>query len=224
LNLIFIFIPSFFVLAAAWQKKYNLGDMGFARRTVLKKEAGMGKKLLYACAVCFFMISAMSVKCRAEEISLQLVKDKVDAAVKLFEKEGEASFPKFKDPNGEFRFGNGEGYIWIHSLSGIMVMHATKPSMEGMNQLDLKDSTGFLFIEAMNQLVQQKGEGWVVYLWAKPGISKKEELKSSFVKLANRNGRKYVVGCGLYGVSIAQIKVNFPNDVVCDSVMFEKGI
>lgn len=184
----------------------------------------MVRKSLFALGVCFFVIWGLARDCRAEEFTLQLAKEKVNAAVKLFESAGPAAFPKFKDVNGEFRFANGEGYVWIHSLSGIMVMHATKPSMEGMPQLDLKDSTGFLFIEAMNQLVQQKGEGWVVYLWAKPGISKKEELKSSFVKLATSQGRKYVVGCGLYGVTMDQIKAAFPNDVVCDAALFEKGI
>lgn len=184
----------------------------------------MSKKGLSVVGVCLVFICAMAIISSAEEFTLQLAKDKVNAAVKLFESEGAAAYPKFKDPKGEFRFANGEGYIWIHSLSGIMVMHATKPSMEGMNQLDLKDSTGFLFIEAMNQLVQQKGEGWVVYLWAKPGISQKEELKSSFVKIATSNGRKYVIGCGLYGVTMAQIKATFPKDIVCDSAMFDKGI
>jgi hypothetical protein len=193
-------------------------DRGF-----FKMEAGMGKKFLRVCGICFFMICAMAVICRAEEFTLQLVKDKVNAAVELFEKEGGASYAKFKDVNGEFRFAEGQGYIWIHSLSGIMVMHSTKPSMEGLSQLDLKDSTGFPFIAAMNQLVEKKGEGWVVYLWAKPGHAD-EELKSSFVKLATQNGEKYVVGCGLYGVTMEQIKAAFPNDVVCDSAMFDKGI
>jgi signal transduction histidine kinase len=183
----------------------------------------MVKKSLFVLGVCFFAIWVTASNCRAEEFTLQLVKEKVNAAVKLFESEGEASYPKFKDANGTFRFANGEGYIWIHSLSGIMVMHSTKPSMEGLSQLDLKDSTGFPFIAAMNQLVEKKGEGWVVYLWAKPGHPN-EELKSSFVKIASKNGRKYVVGCGMYGVTIAQIKAAFPNDIVCDAVMFDKGI
>ena len=100
-------------------------------------------------------------------------------------------------------------------------MHSTKPSMEGMSQLDLKDSTGFPFIEAMNKLVDKKGEGWVFYLWAKPGRPN-EELKSSYVKLATRSGRKYVVGCGLYGLTADEISAEFPNDVIWDSVTYEK--
>jgi signal transduction histidine kinase len=182
------------------------------------------KRIFGVAGGCLVFICAMAIICFAEEFTLQLAKDKVNAAVKLFESEGDASYPKFKDVKGEFRFANGEGYIWIHSLSGIMVMHATKPSMEGQNQLDLKDSTGFYFISAMNQLVEKRGEGWVVYLWAKPGLNKPEELKSSFVKVATKNGRKYVVGCGLYGVTMEQIKAKFPNDIVCDAAMFDRGI
>jgi len=184
----------------------------------------MGKRFLTIIGGCLVFICAMAIICSAEELTLQLVKDKVNAAVKLFEREGEAAYPKFKDVNGEFRFANGEGYIWIHSLSGIMAMHSTKPSMEGMNQLDYKDSSGFFFFQAMNELVEKKGEGWVIYLWAKPGLNKKEELKSSFVKIAINKGQQYVVGCGLYGVTMEQIKAKFPNDIVCDAEMFNKGI
>jgi signal transduction histidine kinase len=183
----------------------------------------MGKKFLSVAGICLVLVCATAMISFAEEFTLQLVKDKVNAAVNLFELEGEAAYPKFKDPKGDFRFANGEGYIWIHSLSGIMVMHSTKPSMEGMSQLDLKDSTGFPFIAAMNQLVEKYKYGWVVYLWAKPGHSN-EELKSSFVKIATKNGRKYVVGCGMYGVTKEQIKAAFPNDVICDAALFDKGI
>ncbi len=183
----------------------------------------MKKRIMAITGVCLVFLCAMAVICSAEEFTLQLVKDKVNAAVNIFEREGPAAYPKFKDEKGAFRFANGQGYIWIHSLSGIMVMHSTRPSMEGMSQLDLKDSTGFPFIAAMNQVVEKSGQGWVVYLWPKPGHAN-EEVKTSFVKIATNNGRKYVVGCGMYGVTMNQIKAAFPDDIVCDAELFDKGI
>jgi methyl-accepting chemotaxis protein len=175
----------------------------------------MAKKIFLALAAVLFLLSVSGISF-AQEFSLVLAKEKVQAAVKLVEAEGEAAFPKLKDPNGEFRFANGKGYIWVHSMSGPMLMHPTKPELEGTDALELKDSTGFTFIAAMNVLVRKYGSGWVVYLWPLPGKNT-EEYKGSFVKLARYGGKEYVVGCGIYYVSKDYIKSQLPQDVVYDS-------
>jgi signal transduction histidine kinase len=175
----------------------------------------MFKKIFLLTAAALFVLSASRISF-AQEFSLALAKEKVEAAAKLIEAEGEAAFPKLRDPNGEFRFAGGKGYIWIHSMSGPMLMHPTKPELEGTNALELKDSTGFAFIVAMNVLVRKYGAGWVVYLWPLPG-KKTEEYKGSFVKLARYGGKEYVVGCGIYYVSKDYIKSQLPQDLVYDS-------
>lgn len=175
----------------------------------------MLKKMFLLLAALAFLFSASGISL-AQEFSLSLAKEKVEAAAKLIESEGEAAFPKLRDPNGEFRFAGGKGYIWIHSMSGPMLMHPTKPELEGTNALELKDSTGFSFILAMNALVRKSGAGWVVYLWPLPG-KKIEEYKGSFVKLARYGGKEYVVGCGIYYVSKDYIKSQLPQDIVYDS-------
>ncbi|HOW43347.1 MAG TPA: cache domain-containing protein [Candidatus Omnitrophota bacterium] len=151
-----------------------------------------------------------------EKLTVQLVKEKVYAAAKLVEQEGEAAFAKLRDPKGEFRFGGGDGYIWVHdAVTGVMLMHPTKASMEGVNQLDLQDSSHFRFIVAMNQLTEKYKEGWVIYLWPKPGQTK-EDPKISFVKLAVKDGRKFVIGCGVYDILKSDIAAAYPNDIIFD--------
>jgi signal transduction histidine kinase len=178
----------------------------------------MFKKICFAAVMSFLLAGS----CYAQEkFTPQLAKEKVNAAVQLFSKEGKAAYPKFKDPNGEFRFAGGEGYIWIHSISGIMVMHPTKQSMEGMPQLDLNDSNSFYFIAAMNDLVQKHGEGWVFYLWPKPGQAT-ESPKGSFVKLAMWDGRGYVVGCGKYDMTEDEVSEAFPKDIIWDKDTADK--
>jgi methyl-accepting chemotaxis protein len=169
--------------------------------------------LITACGLFLFYASRISF---AEEFSLALAKEKVEAAVKLVEAEGEAAFPKLRNPSGEFRFADDKGYIWVHSMTGPMLMHPTVAELEGTNALELKDSTGFYFIVAMNDLVKKYGSGWVVYLWPLPG-EKTEEYKGSFVKLAKYGGKEYVVGCGMYYVNKDYIKSIFPADIVYDS-------
>jgi signal transduction histidine kinase len=155
----------------------------------------------------------------AEELTLETVKAKVLAAAKLIEENGEGAFPKFKDPNGEFRFGDGKGYVWVHDLNGEMLMHPTKPELERTNMLKDRDSSGFPFIYAMNNLVEKRKDGWVVYLWPKPG-KKIDEIKASFVRLARYQGKDYVVGCGMYAASSSYVRSMFPGDVIYDSTNF----
>jgi signal transduction histidine kinase len=176
----------------------------------------MFKKILLTALVVSLIGYFAGVSFAAGEFSLELAKQKVEEAAKLVESEGEASFAKFRDPNGEFRFANGKGYIWIHSMTGPMLMHPVQPDLEGTNALELKDSTGFYFIVAMNDLVKKNGAGWVVYLWPIPG-KKSEDFKGSYVKLAKYGGKEYVIGCGMYFVNKDYIKSVFPNDIVYDS-------
>jgi len=147
----------------------------------------------------------------AEELTLDLVKQKVIAAGKLIEQEGAAAIPKIQDEKGEFRFANGEGYIWIHDLDGVMVMHPIKPSLDGKSIIDIRDTNGFHLFLAMNELVEKKGAGWVAYHWPKPG-EQTSSPKVSYVTLVKKDGKNYVVGCGMNGATKVDIKTKYPND------------
>ncbi len=149
----------------------------------------------------------------AEELSAQLCKDKVIAAAKVVEAEGDASFPKFRDENGEFRFGGGKGYIWIHNLDGIMLMHPIKASLEGKNLTDLADANGVYLFVAMNETVEEHGKGWIPYVWPKPG-DKDASPKISYCYLVSKGGVDYVIGSGMYDVTAEDIKKMFPGDAV----------
>ncbi len=149
----------------------------------------------------------------AEELTPQLCKKKVFAAAKLLEAEGDAALAKIKDPNGEFRFGNGKGYIWVHNLDGIMLMHPTKPSLDGKALLDMRDVNGVYLFAAMNEIVEDHGSGWVAYFWPKPG-EEKSSPKVSFCKLVKHGDEDYVVGAGMYDITAEDIKKLFPNDAI----------
>jgi hypothetical protein len=56
-------------------------------------------------------------------LTAKLCKEKVIAATELIAAEGEAAFAKIKDPEGEFRFAGGQGYIWIQDLNAVVLMH-----------------------------------------------------------------------------------------------------
>ncbi|MGC9516364.1 MAG: cache domain-containing protein [Methanomicrobiales archaeon] len=116
----------------------------------------------------------------------------VNAAVKLVESKGEASFSEFYT-NKWFK---GDDYIFIWQLDGIRVVYPPDTSGVGKNMTDLKDydgkPIGKLFIETA-----QKGEGWVEYRWPKPG-EKNPSTKLTFIKKAVYGDKAYLVGSGVY--------------------------
>lgn len=147
--------------------------------------------------------------CFADKLTADLVRAKATEAAELLKNQGESAIVKIKDPNGSFRFAEGEGYIWIHNLDGIMIMHPIKPALDGQNILETKDENGTYLFVAMNELAEKYGSGWVPYLWPKPG-EKKSSPKISYVVRAGN----FVAGCGIYDVTAAEVKTKFPQDTI----------
>lgn len=169
----------------------------------------MVRKLLICAGIAIIATSLAFLKVSCAALTAAECKAEVEKAAAVLASEGEAGIAKVK----EVRFAGGEGYIWIHDMDGIMVMHPIKPELDGKNVLGNTDPNGKPLFAAMNALVEKNGQGWVMYMWPKPG-AKDPSQKASFVKLVNCGGKKLVVGCGLYDVTEADIKKDFPGDAV----------
>ncbi|WP_052263280.1 methyl-accepting chemotaxis protein [Geobacter pickeringii] len=86
-------------------------------------------------------------------------------------------------------------YFWINDMQPTMVMHPYKPELDGKNLSDFKDPKGKkLFVEFVDT-VRSKKEGFVYYLWPKPGFSE-PVLKVSYVKGFAPWG--WIIGSGIY--------------------------
>jgi methyl-accepting chemotaxis protein len=88
-------------------------------------------------------------------------------------------------------------YFWIHDLGLKMVMHPTRPDLNGKDIADFKDPKGKKLFAEMNQAVNASptGEGFVDYMWGKPG-KQGEFPKISFVRLFKP--WNWVIGMGVY--------------------------
>ena len=104
---------------------------------------------------------------------------------------------------GSLRFGpTGKDYFWINDMHPKMVMHPIKPELDGKDLSEFKDPNGkFLFKEFVTTC-QEHGEGFVDYLWPKPGFDLPVR-KLSFVKLFEKWG--LIVGTGIYLDDVDQI-------------------
>ncbi|MCW9014977.1 MAG: methyl-accepting chemotaxis protein [Gammaproteobacteria bacterium] len=86
-------------------------------------------------------------------------------------------------------------YFWINDMYPNMVMHPYKPELDGKDISGIKDPNGKKLFVAFVDTVKQQGEGYVHYMWPKPGAS--EPLKKiSFVKGYQPWG--WVIGSGIY--------------------------
>ena len=142
----------------------------------------------------------------ADKPTPEVIVLKVEEACKLLQTEGLKAFPKFKGKDSPFIF-NGT-YIWIHDTDSRMLMHPIKPKMENTEIIGLKDAGGKLFFGEMNQVAQEKGAGWVDYMWPKPG-EKQASKKISYIKLCKADGKELIIGCGVYDITeedIARMK------------------
>jgi len=90
---------------------------------------------------------------------------------------------------------SGKEYFWINDLVPKMIMHPYKPELDGKSLADFTDPNGKHLFVAFADMCKSKGEGFVDYMWPKPGESKPVP-KISFVKLFQPWG--WVVGSGIY--------------------------
>jgi methyl-accepting chemotaxis protein len=93
-----------------------------------------------------------------------------------------------------------DDYFWINDLHPTMIMHPTKPELDGKDLSDNKDPNGKKLFVEMVSICKEKGEGFVDYEWPKPGEAKPVP-KVSYVKLYQPWG--WVIGSGIYVGEVA---------------------
>ena len=64
---------------------------------------------------------------------------------------------------------NGAEYFFITDMQSRGIMHPIKPELDGKDLADIKDPTGKSLFADITATVQQKGAGFVSYMWPKPG-------------------------------------------------------
>ena len=173
----------------------------------------MMKQLSVSIVALFIVGFVCSVESFAEPLTLSLVKQKVNEACQLLEKEGEAAFDTLRDPKGSFRFANGDGYIWLQNLDAKILMHPVNPTLVGKDLSGLTDKDGVPFILMFSEICADKGSGWVPYQWPKPG-EKESSPKIAYVKAVKHGEKEFVAGAGMYDATLADVKAAFPGDPV----------
>ena len=100
---------------------------------------------------------------------------------------------KIQDSKGPFVWK--DSYVVVIDMKeGKMLAHPVVPRLVGMSQMGLKDANGKMFANEMIE-VAKSGEGWVQYVWPKPG----EKTPSSKISYVLRvPGEQALVSAGIY--------------------------
>jgi signal transduction histidine kinase len=89
-----------------------------------------------------------------------------------------------------------DSYVFLMNLDGKMLAHPFQPELTRKDHvLLMTDPTGkALFVHFVN-LARKMGEGWVEYMWPKPGKSSPSKKLSYIYKVPNHD---LFVGAGVY--------------------------
>jgi methyl-accepting chemotaxis protein len=105
---------------------------------------------------------------------------------------------------------NNNGYIWINDMHPKMVMHPIKPSLNGKDLSDFKDPNGKHLFNEFVKVCREKGEGFVDYMWPKPGYDK-PVAKLSYVKLFKP--WNWIIGTGVYLDDIKAVEIQKTKEI-----------
>ena len=105
---------------------------------------------------------------------------------------------------------NKNGYIWINDMHPRMVMHPINPALNGKDLSDYKDPDGKHLFNEFVKVCREKGEGFVDYMWPKPGHDKPVQ-KLSYVKLFKP--WNWVVGTGIYLDDIKAVEIQKTKEI-----------
>ena len=101
---------------------------------------------------------------------------------------------------GKLRYGEGE-YFWVNDMQVHMLMHPIRPELDGKDLSGSTDPTGKHLFVSFVDTVKKDGQGFVEYLWPKPGHNQ-PVAKVSYVKGYAPWG--WVVGSGVYVDAVAK--------------------
>ncbi|MEA3332366.1 MAG: cache domain-containing protein [Pseudomonadota bacterium] len=117
------------------------------------------------------------------------------AAAMVTAQGADTTFKAINDKSGPFVWKN--SYVFsLNSENGQILAHPMKPGLVGKNLMALKDVNGtMIFVELLKAAQSASGEGWVNYIWPKPGEKKPSKKVTYVYKVPGKN---IAFGAGVY--------------------------
>lgn len=128
-----------------------------------------------------------------------------DAGILVGEVGREEACRQFRQPRS--RWFDEQLYVFVIDLEGNTLCHPVRPNLEGTSTLELRDPAGKPIIRSFLRELATDDDGWVHYLWPRPG-QQTFVWKTAYVRRArDPEGREYLVGSGLYQMKMERFFV-----------------
>lgn len=121
--------------------------------------------------------------------------DFVDDAAFFLANWGVKAYPQFRQKDSQWWKGN--QYLFVYDMNGNALVLPPQKELEGTNRWNEKDSTGKYFVRGMINSVKNKNNGWIQYLYPKPG-GINPLAKLSYFRKVTFEGKQVIIGSGIY--------------------------
>jgi signal transduction histidine kinase len=162
-------------------------------------------------------VSAKPVPTLSADAVIRLVNE----SAAMLSTQGESAYAEFRKAGNKWR--QGSTYLFSMDSKGTRKLNAARPNLEGLNIADEKDIHGRPYGKMMLEIAHSKsGEGWVHYLYPKPG-NLFPMWKSAFCKrVILPDGEKHLLCAGSYAMAMNDTLIE---DVVNQAAMLiqQKG-
>jgi len=152
------------------------------------------KKLLITAAVSAIFFSALNAVAGELATKDECVVKCHEAAALINSKGVEAAIEMIGDPTGPFVWK--DSYVFLMNLDGKMLAHPMQPELTKHEHVllvtDPMDKA--LFVHFVN-LARKVGQGWVEYMWPKPGKNTPSKKITYIYRVPNQ---ELFVGAGVY--------------------------
>ncbi len=129
----------------------------------------------------------------ATKATPEVIMAKTKEAAALLAKEGDAAFEKFRGKDSPFVFCG--TYMSVYDANSVVLFQPIKYKLVGKSLADLRDANGKAFMIDVMKVAKEKGEGWVDYVWPKPG-EKTPSYKVGYILQVKHGDKVYVLNCG----------------------------
>ncbi len=95
------------------------------------------------------------------------------------------------------RYGvDNKDYFWLQDTTPRILMHPYRKDLNNQDVSDYQDAQGTRIFVAFSDLVLEKGEGYISYVWQWMDETERQEPKESYIRLFEPWG--WVIGTGIY--------------------------
>jgi signal transduction histidine kinase len=152
------------------------------------------RKIILLISILFLIVGWTSGVWAADATKEEVIAKCQEAAKMIQDKGLDAGIKAIGSKEGTFVWK--DTYVFLMDLDGKMLAHPINPQLtERKDLLQTKNTDGKMIFVDFIKVANEKGSGWVDYMWPKPGQEKPVE-KSTYIYRVP--GTQYLVGAGIY--------------------------